>query len=166
MVKNLPANRRRSCRFDPWVGKIPWRRKWQPTPIFLTGKSQGRRNLVGYNPWDCKRVNWATKQQQILLTPAFSVLLFSSFFPFFSLFLFFGNHLPKAKRHNHEPHAAVFTDLHLTAGPLLGWAALPSYNVPWLYPGLFQPCGQPVSNWVCEIHTPTRMPEFWCRSQT
>ena len=34
--------------FDPWVGKIPWRRKWQPTPIFLPGKSHGQRSLVGY----------------------------------------------------------------------------------------------------------------------
>ena len=33
---------RRRCRFDPWVGKIPWRRKWQPTPVFLPGKSHGR----------------------------------------------------------------------------------------------------------------------------
>ena len=35
--------------FDPWVGKIPWRRKWQPTPVFLPGKSHGQRSLVG--PW-------------------------------------------------------------------------------------------------------------------
>ena len=35
--------------FDPWVGKkIPWRRKWQPTPVFLPGESQGQRSLVGY----------------------------------------------------------------------------------------------------------------------
>ena len=40
--------------FNPWVGKIPWRRKWQPTPVFLPGKSNGQRNLVGYSPWDCK----------------------------------------------------------------------------------------------------------------
>ena len=33
--------------FDPWVGKIPWRRKWQPTPVFLTGEFQGQRSLVG-----------------------------------------------------------------------------------------------------------------------
>ena len=37
--------------FDPWVGKIPWRRKWQPTPVHLPGKSHGRRSLVGCSPW-------------------------------------------------------------------------------------------------------------------
>ena len=36
--------------FNPWVGKIPWRRKWQPTPGFLPGESHGRRSLVGYSP--------------------------------------------------------------------------------------------------------------------
>ena len=40
--------------FDPWVGKSPWRRKWQPTPVFLPGKSHGWRSLVGYSPWGCK----------------------------------------------------------------------------------------------------------------
>ena len=35
-------------RFDPWVRKILWRRKWQPTPVFLPGKSHGQRRLVGY----------------------------------------------------------------------------------------------------------------------
>ena len=47
--------------FDPWVGKIPWRRKWQPTPVFLPGKSPGQRNVVSYSPWACKRVghDWA-----------------------------------------------------------------------------------------------------------
>ena len=37
--------------FDPWVGKILWRRKWQPAPVLLPGKSHGRRSLVVYNPW-------------------------------------------------------------------------------------------------------------------
>ena len=37
--------------FDPRVGKIPWRRKWQPTPVFLLGKSHGQKNLVGYSSW-------------------------------------------------------------------------------------------------------------------
>ena len=40
--------------FNPWVGKISWRRKWQPTPVFLSGKSHGRRSLVGYSPWGRK----------------------------------------------------------------------------------------------------------------
>ena len=37
--------------FDPWVRKIPWRRKWQPTPVFLPGESHRQRSLVGYSPW-------------------------------------------------------------------------------------------------------------------
>ena len=36
--------------FDPWVGKIPWSSKWQSTPVFLPGKSQGQRNLASYSP--------------------------------------------------------------------------------------------------------------------
>ena len=36
--------------FDPWVRKIPWRRTWQPIPIFLPGKCHGQRSLVGYSP--------------------------------------------------------------------------------------------------------------------
>ena len=44
----------RRCRFDPWVGKIPWKRKWQPTLVFLPGKSHGQRSLVGYSPWGHK----------------------------------------------------------------------------------------------------------------
>ena len=55
----------RRCKFNPWVRKIPWRRKWQPTPEFLPGKSHGQRNLAGYSPWTHKRVrhDLATKQQ-------------------------------------------------------------------------------------------------------
>ena len=40
--------------FDPWVGKIPWRRKWQATPVFLPGKPHGQSSLVGYSPWGWK----------------------------------------------------------------------------------------------------------------
>ena len=40
--------------FDPWVRKIPWRKKWQPTPVFLPGKSHGQKSLTGYSPWDHK----------------------------------------------------------------------------------------------------------------
>ena len=45
------------CGFNLWVGKIPWRRKWQPNPGFLPGKSHGQRNLVGYSPWSCKELD-------------------------------------------------------------------------------------------------------------
>ena len=41
----------RRRRFDPWMGKIPWRKKWQPIPVFLPGKSSGQRSLAGYSPW-------------------------------------------------------------------------------------------------------------------
>ena len=41
----------RRCGFYPWVGTIPWRRKWQPTPVLLSGESPGQRSLVGYSPW-------------------------------------------------------------------------------------------------------------------
>ena len=44
----------RRCRFDPWVGEILWRRKWQPTAVFLPGKSHGWRSLVSYSPWGRK----------------------------------------------------------------------------------------------------------------
>ena len=44
-------------RFDTWVGRIPWRRKWQPAPVFLPGKSNGQRSLVGYSPWGRKELD-------------------------------------------------------------------------------------------------------------
>ena len=48
MVKNLPAMQRPG--FNPWVGKIPWRREWLPTPVFLPGEFHGQRSLMGYSP--------------------------------------------------------------------------------------------------------------------
>ena len=43
--------------FNPWVRKIPWKRKWQPTLVFLPGKSHGQRSLVGYRPLGCKQLD-------------------------------------------------------------------------------------------------------------
>ena len=43
--------------FDPCVGKIPWRRKWQPTPVFWPGEFHGQRSLAGYSPWGCKELD-------------------------------------------------------------------------------------------------------------
>ena len=55
VVKNLSANAVDiRCRFDPWVCKIPWRRRWQPSPVFLPGESNGQKRWVGYNPQGCK----------------------------------------------------------------------------------------------------------------
>ena len=58
----------RRRRFDPWVGKICWRRKWQPTPVFLPGTFHEQRSLSGYGPQGRKRLthNLATKKQQHL----------------------------------------------------------------------------------------------------
>ena len=60
----------RRLRFNPWVGKIPWRGKWQPTLVLLPGKSHGQRSLVGYLLWGHKRVghDLVTKQQQYQFT--------------------------------------------------------------------------------------------------
>ena len=57
VAKKLPAKAGdiKRFRFNPWVGKIPWNRKWQPTPVFLLGKSNGQRSLVGYSPQGCKK---------------------------------------------------------------------------------------------------------------
>ena len=47
-VKNLPAMQK------TWVGKIPWRREWLFTPVFLSGEFHGQRSLASYSPWGCK----------------------------------------------------------------------------------------------------------------
>ena len=51
------CRRHKRPEFEPWFGKIPWRRKWQPTPVFLPGESHGQRNLVGYSPQGCKELD-------------------------------------------------------------------------------------------------------------
>ena len=63
--KNSPANAG-DMGFGLWVGMIPWRRKWQPTPVFLPGEFYGQKSLAGYSPQGSKTVghNLATKQQQ------------------------------------------------------------------------------------------------------
>ena len=55
------CRRRKRHTFDPCVGKIPWKRKWQPTLVFWPGKSHGQRTLAGYSPWGSQRVghNWS-----------------------------------------------------------------------------------------------------------
>ena len=48
-VNNLPAMQ--EAQVQSLIGKTPWRREWQPSPVFLPGKSHGQRSLVGYSPW-------------------------------------------------------------------------------------------------------------------
>ena len=52
MVKNLPTVP--ELRFNPWVRKMPWRREWLPTSIFLPGEFHGKKSLAGYSPWGHK----------------------------------------------------------------------------------------------------------------
>ena len=66
MVKNQPAMFRRP-RFNPWIRKIPWRRKWLPTPVFLPGESHGQRSLACYSPWGHKESDTA-KQLTLFFT--------------------------------------------------------------------------------------------------
>ena len=54
VVPTCQCRRHKRCRLSPWVGKIPWRRKWQPTPVFLPEETHGQRSLVGYGPWGHK----------------------------------------------------------------------------------------------------------------
>ena len=54
-VKNLPGMQ--DPGFDSWIEKIPWKRAWQPTPVFLPGESHGPRSLLGYSPESRKELD-------------------------------------------------------------------------------------------------------------
>ena len=62
------CRRYKRCKFEPSVRKIPWRRKWQPTLVFLPGKSHGQRRQAGCNPWGCKESH-KTEQLSTALFP-------------------------------------------------------------------------------------------------
>ena len=51
------CRRFKKCEFDLWGRKIPWRRAWQPTPVFLPGESHGQRSLKCYSPWGHKELD-------------------------------------------------------------------------------------------------------------
>ena len=59
MVENLPAMQ------ESWVGKLPWRREWQPTPVFLPGEFHEQRSLAGHSPWGHKE---SDTTEQLTLT--------------------------------------------------------------------------------------------------
>ena len=56
-MHSCPCRRQKKHRFNPWVKKIPWRRKWPLTLVFLPGKSHGHRRLMGYSPWGQKELD-------------------------------------------------------------------------------------------------------------
>ena len=61
------CRRHRRCESNSWVGKTPWRVKWQPTPVFLPGESHGQRSLAGYNPGGHRvRHDWTTEHAPFL----------------------------------------------------------------------------------------------------
>ena len=70
-VKNLPTMRETQISLDPWVGKIPWRREWLHTPVFLPGESHRHRSLAGHSPWGRKESD--TTEQLSLLFFSLSV---------------------------------------------------------------------------------------------
>ena len=71
MVNKSPVMQKTQIRFDPWVRKIPWRREWQPTPVFLPGESHGQRSLAGYSLWGRKESD--TTERLTPSLPGFSL---------------------------------------------------------------------------------------------
>ena len=73
--KESACNEGDRCQFDPWVGKSPWRSKWQPTPVFLPGKSHGQRSLAGRSPWSHKESDMTERPSMQAHTPYFRNIL-------------------------------------------------------------------------------------------
>ena len=64
MVKNPPTI------WETWLEKIPWRREWQPTPVFLAGEFHGQGSMVGYSPWGCK---WSDTSERLRMHACISL---------------------------------------------------------------------------------------------
>ena len=91
-----PACQCRRCkrgRFDPWVGKIPWSRKWQHTPVFLPEEFHGQRSLAGYSLWGHKESDM-TECTHIHTHNTYSVSLYHC-------------HHTHTHTHTHKPHTAL-----------------------------------------------------------
>ena len=81
--------------FDPWVGKILWRRKWQPTPVLLPGKSHGQRSMVGYSPRGCKESDTTERLHRHSAEKAWPYLpIFITMLLIYSFFHMAKNHVP------------------------------------------------------------------------
>ena len=115
VVKNrLPMKETEEMRFHPWVGKIPWRRAWQPTPVLLPGKSHGQRGLAGYGLWGRKRVSrdLATEHRP----PTLCCIDLQNLFILHNWnFVPFNHHLPSFP----SPQSLVITLLHSASRSLI-----------------------------------------------
>ena len=143
--------------FDPWVGKIAWRRKWQPTPVFLPGKSHGQRILEGYSPWGCKELGMTQHTHTHFIKLISSVQSLSCVWlcdptdcstPGLPI-----HHqlLELAQTHVHRVDDAI-QSFH----PLLS-PSLPAFNLS-QHQGLFQ--------WVSSLHQVARVLEFQLQHQS
>ena len=87
-----PACQHRRCKrheSNPWVRKIPWRRKWQPTLVFLPGESHGQRSIAGYSPWDHRESDTTEGNLAPALLRNFASMLFRDMVLSFSVFVLF-----------------------------------------------------------------------------
>ena len=75
------CRRCRRCQFNPWVRKIPWRRKWQPTPVFLPEKLHGPKSLGGYSPWSHRESDMTEQMSKFINLSATSNFLLSLYIP-------------------------------------------------------------------------------------
>ena len=93
VIKNLPANERDvgRLRLDTCVGKIPWRRAWQTTPVFLPRESHGPRSLLGQGLWACKELNRTSQLNNFCTAKWFSYIYIHvhSFFIFFFIMVYY-----------------------------------------------------------------------------
>ena len=77
------CRKHKRCSFDLWVGKIPWRRAWQPNPAFFPRESHGHRSLVGYSLWGCRvnmiKTTWPSSYTATTFTHTLTFMFFLGF---------------------------------------------------------------------------------------
>ena len=126
-VDKEPACQCRRCRkhgINPWVRKIPWRRKWQPTPVFFPGKSHGQRSLVGCSPHGVVKSQTQLSEHTFTRKAHYSV---------FSSFLI---HCPKLVRNHFGLPESISQKIMAPHTSTLAW------KIPWTEePGMLQSTG-------------------------
>ena len=101
--------------FDPWVGKIPWRRKWQPTPVLLPGESHGGRSLVGCSPWGRKESDVSSAGSVVFINLGGGYLVFTYLVDVTFMFYMHIYYIPKWKLgdpRNHISSACKASKIH------------------------------------------------------